>query len=508
MNRTIKTEMENEQDKRGKIVERVRIDPQAPRYHFIAPEGNALPFDPNGAIFWKGVYHLFYIFQDHSLPNGGHCWGHASSTDLLHWTFHPTALAPAPGDPDVGIFSGSAFVNKDGIPTLIYHGVDAGTCIATAEDDQLIKWKKSPHNPVIPEVKSGDKGAGVYNVFDPHAWLEGDTYYVILGGMIKPYDIRDTAYLFQSKDLIHWEYLRPFYSPHPEWTGPEEDCACPDFFKLGNRYMLSCISHPRGARYYLGRYQEGTFIPEEHHRMNWPGGSCFAPESLVDDRQRRISWAWVVDQRKGEWIVKNELGVMTMPRVFSLDARGQLLINPPDEFQALRQNPRHQEGMTVSPGQELRLEGIEGDVMELALEATLPASSLFGLKVRLTPDGAEQTAIMIDTSAHMLTVDTTRSSLSSEIAQRFPILRVMQADQAEVRVQTAPFRLDLGEPLRLRVFLDKSIIEVYANGRQCITQRIYPTRSDSLGVALFSQQGVTTVRSVDAWELAATNGKN
>lgn len=408
-------------------------------------------------------------------------------------------------DPDSGIFSGGAFVNKDGVPTIIYHGVNAGTCIATAEDDQLIRWKKSPHNPVIPETKPGDKGWGVYNVFDPHAWLEGDTYYVILGGKVKPHDIRDTAYLFQSKDLIRWEYLRPFYSPHPDWTGPEEDCACPDFFKLGDRYILSCISHPRGARYYLGRYQEGTFIPEEHHRMSWPGGSCFAPESLLDDRQRRVYWAWVLDQRKGEWIVKNELGVMTMPRILSLDTHGQLQINPPEEFESLRRNPRRGESLTVNEGQEIPLKGIAGDVMELVMEAAIPASGVFGIKVRLTPDGAEQTVIVVDTSTHTVSVDTTRSSLSPEIMQGFPLMYGTEP-HADVRIQTAPFALEPGEPLRLRVFLDKSILDVYANARQCVTQRVYPTRADSVGVSLFSRQGTATIRSLTAWDLEPTNG--
>jgi beta-fructofuranosidase len=161
-------------EKASQVAAMVGSDPQAPRYHFVAPEGTCRPFDPNGAIFWKGKYHLFYIFQNPELPRGGHCWGHASSTDLVHWQFHPTALAPRPGDPDVGIFSGGAFVNKEGVPTIIYHGVAAGTCIATAEDDDLIIWRKSPHNPVIPEPKEGSEGWGVYNVFDPHAWVEGD----------------------------------------------------------------------------------------------------------------------------------------------------------------------------------------------------------------------------------------------------------------------------------------------------------------------------------------------
>ena len=61
-------------------------DPYRPGYHFVTPEGSCMPFDPNGAIFWKGRYHLFYIFQD----KRGHNWGHVSSTDLFHWRHHPT----------------------------------------------------------------------------------------------------------------------------------------------------------------------------------------------------------------------------------------------------------------------------------------------------------------------------------------------------------------------------------------------------------------------------------
>jgi len=191
----------------SRIADRIRSDAQAPRYHFIAPEGDALPFDPNGALYWKGRYHLFYIFQDAGLPHHGHCWGHASSEDLLHWHYHPTALAPAAGDPEKGIFSGNAFISKEGVPTLAYYGIDAGICLAQSADDDLEIWTKLPANPVIPEPKAGDPGWGVYNVFDPHVWLAGDTYLAILGGQIKPHEIRDTAYLFRSQDLVRWESL-------------------------------------------------------------------------------------------------------------------------------------------------------------------------------------------------------------------------------------------------------------------------------------------------------------
>ncbi len=88
--------------------EKLLGDPFRPGYHFVVPEGRCMPFDPNGAIFWKGRYHLFYIFQDQR----GHNWGHVSSTDLLHWRHHPTGLV-------AGMFSGNCFINNRGEATML-----------------------------------------------------------------------------------------------------------------------------------------------------------------------------------------------------------------------------------------------------------------------------------------------------------------------------------------------------------------------------------------------------
>ena len=93
-------------------------DKHRPTYHFVMPEGIAEPFDPNGAIYWNGRYHLFYIFQPNKADIWDSYWGHVSSADLIHWRYHPTALAPNPGDPDEGIFSGNAFVNKKGLGAI------------------------------------------------------------------------------------------------------------------------------------------------------------------------------------------------------------------------------------------------------------------------------------------------------------------------------------------------------------------------------------------------------
>jgi len=482
-------------------------DPLRPRYHFVAPQGRAFPFDPNGCIFWNGRFHLFYIFQRDDLPEEGHCWGHASSTDLMRWTIHPAALVPRRGEPDVGIFSGCALVGPGGVPTLVYHGVNAGTCIAVATDDDLIGWSKSPHNPVIPEpLKSGDPGFGVYNVFDPHVWADGDRYLAILGGRVKPRDERDTAYLFESRDLINWRYLHPFYEPRPEWTDVKDDCACPDFFELRGRHVLLCISHRTGARYYLGDDGGDRFVPREHHHMNFPGGGVFAPETMLDDRGRRIMFAWVIEGRtraaqdRAGWS-----GVMTLPRVLDFDAVGRLTIEPATEVETLRGPRQRIAPFQVPAGDALRIDEVPGDGLELQVEARVAAGGRFGLDVRCTEDGAERTRIIHDDRAGTLSIDAARSSLCGDVVRAYPEPFREAEDAArgvrDVPVQTAPFDRD-GEPLSLRIFLDGSILEVYANGRQCLTQRIYPTRPDALGIRVFSDGEPAHVTRFDVWLMA------
>src|SRR6476659_4081408 len=132
-------------------------DPLRPEYHLLPPHN--WMNDPNGPIWWKGIYHLFYQLNPHASAWGDMHWGHAVSTDMLHWHHQPIALSPTPGGPDSeGCFSGSAVV-ADGVPTFIYTGLQnaplplvtlrdgsdklrESQLLATALDDDLIRWKK------------------------------------------------------------------------------------------------------------------------------------------------------------------------------------------------------------------------------------------------------------------------------------------------------------------------------------------------------------------------------
>jgi len=476
-------------------------DPYRPKYHFMPPW--AWMNDINGPIFWKGRYHLFYQHN----PEGAYWkwiqWGHASSKDLVHWTHHPIALTPTPGGPDRdGCFSGVAVVNN-GVPTLVYHGVPEGTCIATSTDDDLIKWTKHPANPVIAVPKPAEKAE--YRVFDPCVWKRGDTWYALCGwgrNYARPNEPEgDTAYLFRSRDLIHWEYLHPFYESNRRWTEADEDCAVPDFFPLGHKHVLLFASHKRGAQYYLGRYENDRFTPERHARINWPGGHLIAPITMRDPNGRRLLFAWVNEgrgqktQRAAGWA-----GVMTLPRVLSLADDGTLRINPAPEIEALRLNHRRREDIRLDTDADLALDEIRGDGLELTVEMLRGDARECGVKVRCSPGGAEQTVISYDPAAKALKVDATKASLVPvKEPPAFP-----RVDKS-CRLQAAPFELSDGEPLKLRIFLDRSVLEVFANERQCVTQRIYPSRPDSLQVRLFSRGGKAEARRVEAWDMIGVN---
>ncbi len=478
-------------------------DPHRPAWHFTPPA--AWMNDINGAIYWKGRCHIFYQLN----PDGAYWnriqWGHASSADLVHWVHHPVALTPEDDGPDrIGCFSGGALVDKAGVPRLIYYGNPDGLCLARSSDDLLLEWTKDPGNPVIPQPQEGDPGFGRYTIHDPCGWLEGGLYYAAVNKR-DPEDQGDAAYLFRSPDLRNWEFAGLFYRSRREWTEAGEDCAVPDFFPLGDRHMLLFCSHLQGSQYYIGRVREERFYPDVHGRMSWEGGHLGGPRTLLDARGRRVFFDWIRElrgverERASGWS-----GVMTAPRLLSLGPDGRLRIDPVPELEVLRLDAVRHGSIDVPADSEAAVEGVGGDCLEVAVEIDPLEAREVGLKVRRSPGGEEETAVSWDAEAAVLRVEVSRSSLDPEI--RYTRYRRPQPHLAEseqyVTAQEGPFELEPGELLTLRIFLDRSILEVFANRRQCVTQRIYPTRPDSTGVSLFARGGDARVRSLQAWPLA------
>jgi beta-fructofuranosidase len=492
----------------------IQSDPHRPIYHFVAPEGHAMPFDPNGALYWKGKYHLGYIYQKTINGKQRHVWGHVVSTDLLHWTIYPDMLDVKEGDIEEGIFSGGAFLSKDGVPHIVYYGLGASAnLMAYATDDDLKVWKKLGR-PILKTTDPSDPGKwsccispkGKYSVFDPDVWYDekSDYYYQISGGM-KPG-------LFRSRDMYEWEYLGNPISTKDTMRLPFEDLSCPDFFTVGDKSMLIFISHTRGAQYYLGKFANSRFTPEQHGRMNWPGGTFFAVEQLKDASGRNIIWGWVYDPRvydpkPAQLKDYGWSGIMSMPRVVSLNDVGELQINPPDEIKRIELNELREGDIALQPNQETTLQ-TSGKSIELKVEIAGGTHSPFGVKVFASPDGQEETVIRYDPEHEQLIIDFVRSSINGPVsfsyagAQTTEVLKPVLEHASE---QKAPLKLREGETLKLDIFLDRSIIEVFANGRQAITQMVYPELEASTGVMVFSGNDAVAVRSIQSWKMAETN---
>ena len=457
--------------------EKLLADPYRPGYHFVTLEGRCSPFDPNGAIFWKGRYHLFYIFQNEK----GHCWGHASSIDLVYWRHHPLGLVS-------GMFSGNCFINKEGVPTMCYHQTKQGNskrgnAMAVALDDELNTWKKLESNPITPKTKEGDPNHDKYNSWDPYGWLEGDTYYAIFGGK--------RPAIAKSKSLEGpWSYVGDLMAHAVGDVNINEDVSCADLFKIGDKHMLVCISHRLGCRYYLGQWKNEQFYPDFHEQMSWVDNSFFAPESLLDGKGRRIMWAWIRDGRSKETAnASGWSGTMSLSRVLWLGEDGMLRMAPPKELEILRYNPKTAPDLTVKADADAALKDIRGNSIELSMEMTPNGAQQFGLKVCASADGQEETLVYYDANDQKLKVDTRKSSLG----------------EGPKSIEAGPLKLKAGEPLKLRVFVDKSVVEVFANERQAVMRRVYPTLKDSVGVVLFSKGGSTKVTKLHAWDMMPSN---
>jgi beta-fructofuranosidase len=427
-------------------------------YHLAHPgPGEGIPGDPNCAFFWKGRYHLHYIYRNRD----GFSFAHVSSDDMLHWKWHPTTLTPP--KTEHGMFSGTGFFTKEGRPAIIYHGEGSGrNQIAVALDDQLEKW--SAPMALEPIIQPGQDGSKIAN-WDPDAWIDGGNYYALSGG--SPGSGKPPT-LFKSADLKRWDYLGLFLTKDMPDVKPNEDISCPNFFKLGKKDVLLCISHTLGCRYYLGEWKDEKFTPDFHARMNWHGWDFFAPESLLTADGRRVMWAWCK-------LDYPQSGIQSLPRELSLPDDGILRIKPLRELETLRHDERRETRLTVPGDAPVRLKAIGGDALELMIS--------FG------PGTAKEFGVQVYCDMHN--------------KGGFPISIAPESRTLRLGAMSVPFEVKPGERVELRVFLDKNMIEVFANDREAAvaSHRYAPA---NLGISLFSKGGEVTVNEVKAWKMKST----
>jgi beta-fructofuranosidase len=477
-------------------------DKYRPIYHYINPEGNLN--DPNGLSFWRGNWHLFY--QAYPPEDPRQHWGHAISKDLIHWQDLPYAIYPSP---ERAVFSGSALVEEDRVIAM-YHGTMVGNMVAVSNDPLLLNWEKITGKAVI-SIKSTTGFSLPYSVFDPCIWKKDSIYYALSAGRAnngpggKP--IR-ANYLFRSKDLFSWEYLHEFVEGD-RFTTVGDDGACPYFWPIGNRYILPFFSHMSGGQYLLGDYdkQADKFIATTHAKFNFgavsPSG-VHAPSAAPDGKGGVII---IFNMNPGK-PTEGWNQIMTLPRRLSLVGKDTLTIEPAGDIESLRYNHQHVGKTILKANKETVLKNIGGNAMEINAEIDQQKATMIELNVLRSPGKEEYTRIIFfkekgfsagreyfnqrgqqgrSVRNSVVTIETSNSSTLPDVMLRPP--------------ETAPVALKADEPFKVRVFIDKSVVEVFVNGKQCLAVRVYPGRDDSMGVSIRAQGQDAVLNSLDAWQM-------
>ncbi len=449
-------------------------DLHRPRYHFLPPSN--WMNDPNGVIQWKGLYHLFYQHNPTEPLWGNMHWGHAVSDDLIHWRDLPIALAPTPnGADESGCFSGCAVVN--GVPTLVYTAT-AGTrnevqtqVIATSEDD-LLTWKKRS-TPVIGDVPPETSQTSDFR--DPFVWKEGDTWYMVVGSRIK--DVGGVVFLYHSADLVSWEYLSPLLVGDIKRNGVIWEC--PNFFKLGERWVLIISSHLGNETgtvlYFVGTYENHRFSPE--YEGVFDHASLYAPLSFVDDKDRRVLFGWLREPRTDDQLRRaGWSGVQAIPRVLSLDAHNRLNMAVVPELESIRGTHYPADAKVLSGDVTLRLPGVSLDI----IAGFDPSRGHCGISFAFASDQSERCEISYDAADQCLRVRNVNAHGKPAHSNRVWEIRHM---------------LDDGESLKLRILLDGSVMEIIANDRTSLSNRIYPSQVSETIVRAENAQ------TLDVWEM-------
>ncbi|KAL0927636.1 hypothetical protein M5K25_001828 [Dendrobium thyrsiflorum] len=519
--------------------------------------------DPNGPVFYKGWYHLFYQYNCGGAIWGNITWGHAVSRDLTHWLHLPVAMVPDHWYDINGVWTGSATVLPNGNLIMLYTGSTNTTtqvqCLVVPTnpaDPLLIHWHKHEANPILlppPSVLPHDFRDPTTAWTDPS---DPSTFLVAIGSKDDSSNRHaGVAYVYATRDFLSY-HLLPGVLHTVVGTGMWE---CIDFFpvsvdgqagldtseKAGERIkhiLKASIDDDRHDYYAIGRYDanENKWVPDDAEKdvgigLRYDWGKFYAAKTFYDHhKSRRVLWGWVGETDSEQTDVsKGWASIMSIPRTILFDSKTgrNLLFWPVEEVNFLRTKSYEFSSIDVLPGSivplnmpaeaaQIDIEAefeVEKTAVTMAVEADVGYNCStsdgasgrgllgpFGLLVLADKDLGEQTAtyfylsVSIDgTIQTHFCQDETRSSRASDIVKR-------------VVGYTVPVLH--GEMLTVRILVDHSIVESFAQGgRSAITSRVYPTKAfHSAKVFLFNNATAASVtaKSIKIWEMESTFKQN
>jgi sucrose-6-phosphate hydrolase SacC (GH32 family) len=251
-----------------------------------------------------------------------------------------------------------------------------------------------------------------------------------------------------------------------------------------------------GNRYLTGHYSEKDHqFHQESEGIIDCGRVAYAQKTMRDDKGRRIWWAWIFEKRSSQAQERaGWAGVMSLSRLLTLRKDGTLGVEPVPELKQLRGKSRTVVNQKIKANTSLLLNAFASDCAEIEAEIDPGDASEIGLRIRSTADGREQTRIAFNRNKQCLFSDTTNSSTDPETKD-------LPRFAGKLDMQEGSLKLEKGEPVKLRVYIDASVIKAFANGKISLSDRVYPSNPDSRGIGVFSKGGTATLKSLTLWEI-------
>ncbi|CAL0322080.1 unnamed protein product [Lupinus luteus] len=524
--------------------------PYRTAYHFQPPK-NWIN-DPNGPMRYKGLYHLFYQYNPKGAVWGNIVWAHSVSKDLINWTPLDHAIFPSQPSDINGCWSGSATILPGGKPVILYTGIDPMknqvqnlAYPKNMSDPLLREWVKSPKNPLMAPTIANKINSSSFR--DPTtAWLGKDGYWRVIIGSKR--NTRGMAILYKSKDFVNWVQAK-----HPllaaQGSGMWE---CPDFYPVLNKTPFAIgvdtsvngddvmhvlkvsLDDTKHDHYLIGRYNiaKDIFVPyngfeDNQFVLRYDYGKYYASKTIFDDgKNRRILFGWVNESSSvADDINKGWSGIHAIPRAIWLHKSGKQLVQwPIQEIESLRVNPVNFPTKVLKEGELLQVPGVTAaqadveisfDVNEFekaeVLKSWTNPQILCGKKGAAVKGGLGPFGLLVFAS----------EGLEEYTAVFFRIFRyqhknlvLMCSDQSRSSLYKDNDMTTYGtfvdvdplhEKLSLRSLIDHSVVESFgAEGRACITSRVYPTLAINDKAQLYAfNNGTANVKmtQLSAWSM-------
>lgn len=452
--------------------ERGNNEPHRPQYHF-SPAANWMN-DPNGMVYLDGEYHLFYQYYPDSTVWGPMHWGHAISTDLVHWEHLPVAIEP---DSLGYIFSGSAVIDHDNTsglgtkenPAMVaiytYHDpvgekekrMDFQTQGIAYSTDKGRTWTKYAGNPVL-------KNPGIKDFRDPKvSWIKGEDG---SGKWVMALAVLDRISFYSSPNLLDWTLESSF---NPDWAAYGGVWECPDLFQLKaadgtEKWVLFVSINPGGpnggsaTQYFIGDF-DGKNFTAEHDDVKWLdyGADNYAGvtwSNVPEQDGRRLFIGWMSNWDYAQFVPTHPWrSATTLPRGLELVKSGDSFLvasRPAVELKSLRKSTHEISGESIV---------LEEELVELELTPTVGID----FEIELSNEKGEK--VIFKKSGDSLVFDRTASGLV-DFEARFG------------KVHSAP--LNGLEVKSLKIYIDLSSVEIFVNdGEMVMTELVFPTESYS-----------------------------